>query len=288
MVDGEALAQGVAVLERLGFEVIVPEGLLERHLFADGDARRRARELHALFADPRVGAIICARGGAGASDLLGRLDPAIIRAHPKPFVGYSDITFLHLLLGGLGLVTVHGPMVARDLADGRLDEASLTAALFGEGERYCSPEDALRPLRQGSAEGILRGGCLSILGAAVGTPYALPREGEGSILFLEDVDEAPYRIARLLFQLRAAGVLRSVRGIVFGEMKGCGTSEGTGYVLEEVIDEALAGLSIPVAMGLPSGHTTGPNVSLPLGVRARLACRGAKAEFEILEQGVEA
>ncbi len=223
----------------------------------------------------------------GAPTSWDGLDPEIIRAHPKPFVGYSDVTFLHLAFGALGLVTVHGPMVARDLADGRVDESSLLQALLGEGDRYKTPEGMLRLLRPGLAEGILRGGCLTILSAAVGTPYAFRSDGEGSILLVEDVDEAPYRIARMLFQLRAAGALRGVRGIVFGEMKGCEAGGEAGYTLDDVIDDALLGLDIPVAVGLPSGHTSGPCVSLPLGVRARLWCKGRKASFEILEAAVE-
>ena len=286
-VDAEVLDRGVAALRGLGFEVVVPDDIFARRHFSAGDARRRAGELHSLFADDRVGAIFCARGGAGCADVLGRLDPKIIRAHAKPFVGYSDITFLHLAFGALGLVTVHGPMVARELADGRVDEGSLLQALLGEGGCYRAPHGMLRVLRAGSAEGILRGGCLSILAAAAGTPYAFRPDDQGSLLFVEDVDEAPYRVARMLFQLRAAGALRRIQGIVFGEMKGCAARAGVGYTLDEVIDEALHGLDIPVALGLPSGHTTSACVSLPLGVRARLVCKGRQASFEILEAAVE-
>jgi muramoyltetrapeptide carboxypeptidase len=284
-VDPAALSRGVTALRGLGFEVVVPEGILERRYFAAGEARRRAAELHALFVDERVGAIFCARGGAGCSDLLGRLDPEVIRANPKLFIGYSDVTFLHLAFGALGLVTVHGPMVARDFAENRVEERSLLHAILGEGD--CYRTDELRVLRQGSAEGVVRGGCLSILAAAAGTPYALRPEGVGTILFVEDVDEAPYRIARMLFQLRSAGTLKGVRGIVFGEMKGCGVGADSEYGLDDVIGDALQGLEIPVALGLPSGHTTGPGVSLPFGVRARLVCAGQAGVFEVLETAVE-
>ena len=176
-------------------------------------------------------------------------------------------------------------MVAREFADGRVDERSLLHALLGEGDTYRT--DRLRVLRSGFAQGVLRGGCLSILSAAVGTPYALRADGAGTLLFIEDVDEAPYRIARMLFQLRAAGALKGVRGIVFGEMKGCGTRADAGFTLDDVIDDALRGLEIPVAVGLPSGHTTGPCVSLPFGVRASLSCPEGEGCLEVLEAAVE-
>src|SRR4029077_823823 len=137
------------------------------------------------------------------------------------------------------------------------------------------------------AEGRLVGGCLSILAAAAGTDWALSPGGEDTILFLEDVDEPPYRIDRMLLQLRESDGLAGGRGVVFGDMKGCSTSVSADYGLEDVIREALAGLEVPVALGLSSGHATGPGVTLPLGVRARLVC-GEEARFEVLEPAVQA
>jgi muramoyltetrapeptide carboxypeptidase len=132
---------------------------------------------------------------------------------------------------------------------------------------------------------VLRGGCLSILAAAAGTPWALAPDKEDTILFLEDVDERPYRIDRMLLQLRESGALAGVRGVVFGDMKGCAPRFDESYRLEEVLLDALEGLEVPVALGLSSGHTASPAVTLPLGVKARLRC-GERASFEVLEAAV--
>jgi muramoyltetrapeptide carboxypeptidase len=180
-------------------------------------------------------------------------------------------------------------MVARELADGAsaYDGASLWYALTGEGEPYASGPDDLVPLAEGTAEGVLRGGCLSLLAAAAGTPWAMRRADEPTILFLEDVDEKPYRIDRMLRQLRASGGLEGVAGVVFGDMKGCAPGFHENYGLEEVLLEALSGLEVPVALGQSSGHTAHPNVTLPLGVRARLECANGEARFTCLEAPVE-
>jgi muramoyltetrapeptide carboxypeptidase len=285
-VGADALEKGVAALREQGFRIRVAPGILDRKTFTAGTAARRASELQALFADPQVAGIVCARGGAGAAQVLDLLDGAVLQANPKVFVGYSDVTFLHLLLHRQGLVTFHGPMVAREWADGRAQVASFRSAVMGEGRPYASEPDDLELLRKGLGEGTLRGGCLSILAAAAGTPWAFRPDPEGTILFLEDVDEKPYRIDRLLFQLRASGAFEGVRGIVFGDMKGCAPSASDDYRLDEVIQEALGGLDVPIAIGLSSGHTTLPNVTLPLGIRGRLRCEGGAAAFEALEPAV--
>ena len=283
-VDPDRLDRGVAELRALGFDVRVPEGILDRTLFTAGSVARRLAELHGLFADDAVAGIVCARGGAGAARLLPGLDLDLLRSHPKVFVGYSDATALHLGMGRLGLVTFHGPMVSVDFAARGHDTESFLQVLTGTG-LYASQADDLLPLRAGVAEGVLRGGCLSLLAWAAGTPWALRTDGEDTILFVEDEDEAPYRIDRLLLQLRESGALAGVRGIVFGDMKGCAPPMAADFSLEDVILEALDGLDVPVALGLSSGHTSSPNVTLPLGVRARLAC-GESARFEVLEPAV--
>jgi muramoyltetrapeptide carboxypeptidase len=284
-VDERELRRGAAELESLGFAVSIPEGLFDRRGFTAGTLERRRDELHRLLADDTIGAVWCARGGAGAGRLLWRLDEDLVRAHPKLVVGYSDITYLHLYLARLGIVTLHGPMAARELATASYDRASLWHAVTGEGRPYASVEDDVVPLREGSGEGVLRGGCLSILAAAAGTPWALAPEGEDTILFVEDVDERPYRVDRMLLQLRESGAFAGVRGVVFGDMKGCAPRLEEPYSLDDVLLEALDGLDVPVALGLSSGHTSSPAVTIPLGVRARLRC-GESASFEVLEPAV--
>ena len=285
-VDAAALDRGVAELESLGFRVRRAEGSLERRGFTAGPLATRLADLRGLFADDEVKGIFCARGGAGAAALLPHLDAEWFRARPKVFVGYSDLTLLHLFLNRLGLVTFHGPMVAKDLAARAYDRASLLGTIAGEGDPYRSDAEDLLPLRAGEAEGRLRGGCLSLLAGAAGTPWALETAGENTILFVEDVDEPPYRIDRMLRQLRYSGALAGVRGIVFGDMKGCSPRLAADYTLEDVVKEALEGLDVPLALGLSSGHSTGPNVTLPFGVRARLSCSPAEARFELKERAV--
>jgi muramoyltetrapeptide carboxypeptidase len=288
-VDEERLHRGVAELEALGFAVRVAEGVLDRHGFTAGPLESRLAQMQGLLADEEIAAIACVRGGAGAGRLLAGLDLSLFRAHPKPLLGYSDITWLHLALGGLAIPSLHGPMVARELAEGEAayDREGLWHALTGEGDPYVSGPDALRSLREGSAEGVLRGGCLSILAAAAGTPWALRPAGEPTVLFIEDVDEPPYRIDRMLLQLQTSGALEGVRGIVFGEMTGCRPAAEEEYTLEQVLLEALDGVDVPVAFGLASGHTWSPNVTLPLGVPVRLGCVDGAARFEALEAPVE-
>lgn len=285
-VDPQAIQAAVGELEALGYRVLVPADVGRRSRFTAGTVARREEELHRLFAAPEVRAVMCIRGGAGALGLLPRLDAAVFAADPKPFVGYSDVTALHLFLGRLGLVTVHGPMAGPGFARGRYHRESFLAALAGEGPPFASAEEDLDVLREGEGTGVLRGGCLSLLAAAAGTPWALRPDAEGTLLFIEDVREKPYRIDRMLTQLRLAGAFEGVRGVVFGEMKGCAAEPGADYTLEDVLREALSGLEVPVAIGLSSGHVNGPNVSLPLGVPARLACAGGSARLEVLEAAV--
>ena len=275
---------GVGALEQIGFGVRLTAGILERTGFTAGDREHRLAELVGLLQDDEVRAVVCARGGAGAIELLPCLaDPDLFLRDPKPLVGYSDITFLHLLARRVGIVSLHGPMVARGFDDA-FDEASFLHALTGEGQPYVTPAGTLRPLRAGSSEGVLLGGCLSILAAAAGTPWALESNGP-TILLLEDVGEPCYRIHRMLHQLRLSGALAQVRGVVFGEMPGCGDPSSVG-ALEAVCLGALEDLDVPVAIGLPSGHTTGPAVTLPLGVQARLSCDEREARFEVLASAV--
>ncbi len=136
--DPQRLQRGVGALETLGFRVRVPDGLLTRTRFTAGNVERRVAELHSLFGDEEVAGILCARGGAGAGSLLRGLDAALLRAHPKVFVGFSDLTFLHLYFDRLGIVTFHGPMVAPDFPERSYDERSFRQAVMGEGPPYAS------------------------------------------------------------------------------------------------------------------------------------------------------
>lgn len=263
---------GCAELLRLGYEPFYLPSIFERELYFAGTVERRVHEFHEMFKRPEVKAVFCARGGYGCNYLLPHIDLDLIRKNPKIFVGCSDITTLLTYLCDAGqLITFHGPMVGGDLArPGGIDEVSWQAALAsGEGYQREFTADEVQPLQSGSAEGILYGGCLSLLVASLGTPYEISTGG--TILFLEDRAERPYRIDRMLMQLKLAGKLDGVQGIIFGEMIDCGEPGRLDYTLQEVVTRILADLRIPVTFGLKSGHVTSGSITLPFGVRTRLS-----------------
>ncbi len=284
------LEAGCEGLRRAGYRPFYFDSIFEQDLYFAGSVERRAREAEEMFSREDVRAIVCARGGYGANYLLEALHLDKIKAHPKVFVGYSDVTaLLTYLADATGLVTFHGPMVAKDWAheDG-VEMASWQAALAGAAawELNLGAGSGVRGWVEGTAEGILYGGCLSILVASLGTPYEI--RTEGTILFLEDVAAKPYQIDRMLMQLMLAGKLDGVRGIVFGEMRDCLQTANQGYTLEEVVLRIVGELGVPVAYGVPSGHVTAGNITLPIGVRAGLTVSGGQVSLKILEGAVTA
>lgn len=273
-------------LRSLGYEPFYLDSILDRDLYFAGSVERRARELEEMFARDDVRAIVSARGGYGSNYLLPMIDTRKIAAHPKIFVGYSDLTTLMTwFIDKANLVTFHGPMATKDiaLADG-VDLASWQNALSGEAQWEISDGSGARPLATGQAEGVLYGGCLSMLVAALGTPYDI--RTDGTILFLEDVAAKPYQIDRMLMQLKLAGKLKGVRGIIFGEMMDCRQIPSQDYTLEEVVMRVVGDLGIPVAFGLRSGHVSRANITLPLGVRTRLEV-GNSVTLTILEAATD-
>ena len=282
----ELLQAGCDGLRGLGYEPFYFDSILERDLYFAGSVERRARELEEMFEREDIRAIVCARGGYGANYLLPAIDMAKIRAHPKIFVGYSDLTSLLTWFSDRGnFVTFHGPMATKDFAvSGGVDLDSWQNAMSGEAGWEIAGNSGIKPLVPGAAEGVLYGGCLSLLVSALGTPFDI--ETAGTILFLEDVAAKPYQIDRMLMQLKLAGKLEGVRGIVFGEMMDCRQSADQDYSLEDVVLRIVGGLGIPVAFGLRSGHVSRANVSLPIGVRARLEV-GSEARLRILEAAVD-
>ncbi|HVH87260.1 MAG TPA: LD-carboxypeptidase [Terriglobales bacterium] len=283
-VKPEAFEAGLASLRNLGFNPVYLQSIFDRELYFAGTAARRADELHEMFRAPEVKAIICARGGYGTNHLLHYLNLDVIGSNPKIFCGYSDVTtLLTYFHRKLGLVGFHGPMLAKDFArpDG-VHASSFSAATNGETSWNITNADSpeLQPIRPGVAEGKLYGGCLSLLVASLGTPHEI--ETEDTILFLEDLGEWPYRIDRMLMHLKYANKLKTVRGIVFGEMLDCAPPAGSGYTLQQVIARTLAEFNIPIAFGLRSGHVSGGNITLPIGVRTRLFV-GTSIMLEILE-----
>jgi muramoyltetrapeptide carboxypeptidase len=278
----EFLEAGCQSLRALGYEPFYFDSILDQDLYFAGSAKRRVQELEDMFVRPEVRAIVCARGGYGANYLLEGIDLQKITSNPKIFVGYSDITtLLTYFVDAAGTVTFHGPMVAKDFAhvDG-VEVESWKAALGGDSE-WAIDLDGVKALAEGSAEGVLYGGCLSMLVASLGTPYEI--RTDGTILFIEDVATRPYQIDRMLMQLKLAGKLKGVRGIVFGEMLDCMQNRNQGCTLEEVVLRVVGDLQVPIAYGLRSGHVSRGNVTLPFGVRAALSVKSGRVSFRIME-----
>ena len=265
-VDATQVNAGVRVLEQAGYRVHIGASVFRQYGYLAGPDADRAADLEAMFVDEEVRAIFTARGGYGAGRLLPRFDLDVVREHPKIFVGYSDVTFLLAhFMERAELVTFHGPMVT-GMAQAQ-DGASRLLA-FLEGDRAGWNLRAAEILQPGTAEGVIVGGCLSVVVAMLGTPYDI--DTGGRILFLEDVNEKPYRIDRMLTQLEQAGKLDRVVGVVFGEMAGCSADPNEVVTVRDVITRAFASASYPVVFGLPTGHGRGA-ATVPLGVRARLA-----------------
>ncbi len=277
---------GCTRLRAAGYKLVYEDSIFERDLYFAGSAARRARELEEMFTREDVRAIVCARGGYGSNYLLRELDIEKVRSNPKIFVGYSDITSLSTyLLDAIGLTAFHGPMVAKDWyhADG-VDLASWQAAVSGASAWTVPLNSGVTSIIDGEAEGILYGGCLSILVASLGTPYEI--KTDGTILYLEDVAAKPFQIDRMLMQLKLGGFLEKVSGIVFGDMLDCVQSPNQDYTLHEVIRRVVGDLAVPVAFGIRSGHVPSGNITLPLGVRASLSVHGQDVTLRILESSV--
>jgi muramoyltetrapeptide carboxypeptidase len=278
--------QGVERLRRLGYQPHLGANTQIRGpLFFAGSPQQRLEDLHAAFADPETAFVAAVRGGYGSNYLLDAIDLALIERHPKPFFAYSDMTGLQLrLLDQLGLPAFHGPMVAADfyLEDG-VHLESLQSALAGRPYSVGGTE-GLRTLKPGTATGTLYGGCLSILVSLIGTPWEPATENK--LLFIEDVGAKPYQIDRMLWQMRQAGKLNGVRGIVFGEMLDCTSPGAPPNLLEDTILSALNGLDIPIAIGLRSGHVSRQNVTLIFGIEAELRSAD-ESQLALLEPAVK-
>jgi muramoyltetrapeptide carboxypeptidase len=282
----EEFESGVAELESLGFHAAYDERVFARDGYVAGAAAERARALDEAWADPAIRAIFTVRGGYGSAQVLPFLDGRRIRDARKIFVGYSDITSLLCLHLLNDLVCFHGPMLERRLSRGEAgyDRRTLLETLTNPAPLGELRPDSLQTLHAGDARGMLVGGTLTQLVSLLGTPWAFmpPR---GSILFLEDIGERPYRIDRMLTQLRQARMLEGVAALVFGTFPDCDEPRG-GYRVEDVLASLTADLGIPVLFGFPSGHTRGPTWTLPFGVRAQVAA-GPEPSLVIEEAAVE-
>lgn len=279
--DPDRLALAVRTVEYFGLKAKLGRNVRQREGYLGGSVQERLADLHAMFADPEVKAVFPVRGGYGSAQLLDGVDYDLIRRNPKILIGYSDITALHLAIHQrTGLVTFHGPVTISGFSEytqkhfrQALFETAPLGALSNPPESNpLRPAHTLRTVRPGRARGPLTGGNLTLICALMGTPYEI--DTRGRILFLEDVDEQPYSVDRMLTQLRLAGKFRNVAGVVFGECANCRPREfrpsfESTLSLGEVIDQILGRLEVPVLSGLAIGHTD-DQLTLPLGVMSSL------------------
>ena len=273
----DEVERGEAELRRLGFEPVHSEAIFERALFSAGSPDTRAADFVRTWADRSVSALIALRGGYGSAELLPLLHHLRPAQSPKLVIGYSDTTaLLTWLTCACGVPALHGPMIEARLARGAdgYDERSFLAAVHGEAGVELRPP-GLETLRAGEAMGLLFGGTLAMLSASLGTPYGFTPPGE-CILFFEDVNERPYKLHRMLTQLRLAGVLARARALVFGEMRDCDEPDGR-ITAVDAIRAATADFNGPILYGFASGHTAGPCWTLPLGALVRVVASESPA-----------
>ena len=295
--DPDRLQLARRTAEYFGLRAKVGRNVSKRTGYLGGSPAERLEDLHAMFRDPEVKAVFAIRGGYGSEQILDGIDYDLIRRNPKIFVGYSDITAMHLAIQKrAGLVTFHGPVVLSQFTEytqkwfrkALFETEPLGKVLNPPESNQLRPKHMLRTIRPGSGRGRLIGGNLTLISTTMGTPYEI--ETRGRILFLEDVDEQPYSIDRMLTQLRLAGKFAGVAGIVFGECHDCKPREfqpsfESTFSLGEVLDEILRQISVPVLGGLTIGHTD-DQLTLPEGAMARLDAD--RQELVIEESGVVA
>lgn len=275
---GEKIDKGVRYLEGLGYRVKTGAHVMAQHGYLAGTDEERSADLNDMLRDPNVRAIFALRGGYGSPRILDKLDYSAVRRDPKILVGYSDITALQLaLFRKTGLVTFSGPMVAVEMWD-TLDPYTeeqfwrIVTSSSRVGKLTNPADEPLVAYNKGKASGVLTGGNLSLLASLLGTPY-LPNLRD-VVLVLEDVDEAPHRVDRMFAQLRHAGILKNITGLVLGRFTDCVPSDPTKphLTIEQVLRETVSAVTCPVLANLQYGHIA-KKMTLPFGVRATLDAR---------------
>lgn len=284
-----AIERAVKETERMGFKVMLGESAGKKYGYLSGTDEVRARDINNMFADDEVDAIVCLRGGYGAMRILDKLDYEMIARHPKIFMGFSDITALHIaLLEKCGLATFHGPMAAANWANSPLDDfsrESMYRALMNAepaGELANPPEYPKQTVNPGVAEGQLVGGNLMLIASSLGTPWEL--DTKGRIIFIEEIGERTYCVDRMLTQMRLAGKFDDCAGVVFGDFADCPIEYPEfGLTLEEIIRDVVAPSGKPIFTGLRCGHCS-PKLTLPFGVKCRMDAD--KCTLTVLESAV--
>lgn len=273
--DEQIYHQGISYLKNLGYQVIEGEHVLNKRGYLAGEDDDRVNDLNKMFQDPDINAIICSRGGYGAPRIIDQIDFNAIRDNPKIFVGYSDITSFHLAIWKkTGLITFAGPMVAVEFGRGiePFTENYFWKTLSATEQIGLLPDPPAMPLRiikAGQTEGRLLGGCLSLINMLLGTPYC--PDFQDAILLIEDIDEEPYRVDRYLAQLKLAGILDQVAGIVLGQFIDClpKDPDKPSLSLDQVFEDYFGSLDVPIIANFAYGHIPVKH-TLPIGVPAIL------------------
>ncbi len=279
--DKQNLLDGIAYLESLGFDVVVGESCNSQYGYLSGSDEVRANDVNKMFKDETIKGIFCGRGGYGVHRILDKIDFEMIKNNPKYFSGYSDITGLHIAINQkCGFVTYHSPMISTELyipqdSDTILDFEQMIFDGVTSREIQNAPRNKkLEVLHDGVTEGVLVGGNLSLVADLVATPYEI--ETKGKILFLEDVEEAPYAIDRKLMQLKLAGKFDDCAGVILGGFTDCNADEGKPTLtLEQIFQDVLGDFKKPIVYGLNCGHCM-PTTSLPLGANVKLDADNSK------------
>lgn len=286
--DPSRIERGARYLESLGYRTVLGKNILASHGYLAGTDEDRAADLNGFFANREVRAIFCIRGGYGTPRMLRLVDYAMIARHPKIFMGYSDITALSLAIWrNSGVVTFHGPMVGVDMADpmDAFTEELLWRTLTSTAKAGAIPFRDPRPvpLVDGTAAGRLLGGNLALIVSSMGTRY-FP-DLRGSLLFLEDIGEEPYRVDRMMHQLMNAGILRRSSGILLGQFTDCVPSDPTKptFTTPEVFGQIASVAKRPWMAGVPFGHES-VKMTIPVGIRARMDA--GRGHLEYLEAAV--
>ncbi|MGH7598115.1 MAG: S66 peptidase family protein [bacterium] len=286
----DRLDNGIRYLENLGYRVKLGKHVYDETGYLAGRDAARADDINRMFRDPKVKAIFCVRGGYGTPRLLPLLDYRAIKASPKIFVGYSDITSIQLaMLRHAGLITFSGPMVAAEMAKGinPFTEENFWRILthpkpFGDLVRPA--ENHYLAIAPGRASGPLLGGCLSLVASLIGSPH-FP-DVKDSIFFVEEIGEAPYRIDRFLTQLREAGIFKRINGFVLGQMTDCVPADDEpSQTIDDLMRDFIKPLKIPALAGLDYGHVD-VKYTLPFGVRAELRVGRGQSRLRIVESAV--
>jgi muramoyltetrapeptide carboxypeptidase len=267
--DQEKLTQGIQFLEEFGLKVKLGKNLKKKVGYLAGTDRERLDDFHEMFADKVVKAVFCARGGYGTSRIASMIDYELIKKNPKIFWGYSDITFLHTAIyQETGLITFHGPMIASDLGEEIVDPISKQyfGQLFNDKEIIYTDEiSSLEVLVEGVASGSIVGGNLSIIVSTLGTPYEI--DTNSNLLFIEDINEEPRVVDRMLNQLYLGGKFDNLAGIVIGDFHQCISNTENSLTLDEILKHYMNLANKPAVKGFNIGHCT-PHVAIPLGSHA--------------------